>query len=104
MSWNREDYLRNETESDNYERVLGEYLQHTDYTDWFELRQSDLYSPEIARSLELALMSAHEDRRERARMALRQLAALAEEAREQVRQENKQMRAAYHAVLRGGAS
>lgn len=83
MSWNNEDYLRNETESHNYEQDIEGFLQSSEYTTWFEERQAELYEPHLAKGIEQTLMASHEDQRERARFALRQLAKLAEEAREE---------------------
>lgn len=81
--WTQEDYLRNETESDNYEKTIEAFLSTTEYTTWFEEKQAELYDPTLAKSIQQTLMSSHEDRREAARFALRQLMALAEEAREE---------------------
>ena len=83
MKWTTEDYLRNETESDNYEKIIEAFLGATEYTTWFEDRQAELYDPTLAQGIQSTLMASHEDRREAARFALRQLAALAEEAREE---------------------
>lgn len=83
MSWNNEDYLRNETESHNYETEIEAFLRATEYTTWFEERQAELYEPHLAKGIEQTLLASHEDQRERARFALRQLAKLAEEAREE---------------------
>ena len=81
--WTNEDYLRNETESENYEKSIEAFLSTTEYTTWFEERQAELYAPVLAAGIQQTLMASHEDRREAARFALRQLAALAEEAREE---------------------
>lgn len=81
--WTNEDYLRNETESENYEKSIEAFLSTTEYTTWFEERQAELYEPTLAKGIQQTLMASHEDRREAARFALRQLAALAEEAREE---------------------
>ncbi len=81
--WTNEDYLRNETESENYEKTIEAFLTATDYTTWFEEKQAELYAPVLAAGIQQTLMASHEDRREAARFALRQLAALAEEAREE---------------------
>ena len=83
MSWNNEDYLRNETESNNYETEIEAFLRGTEYTTWFEERQAEFYNATLAKGIEQTLMASHEDQRERARFALRQLAKLAEEAREE---------------------
>lgn len=81
--WTQEDYLRNETESDNYEKTIEAFLSATEYTTWFEEKQAELYAPILAKGIQQTLMASHEDRREAARFALRQLTALAEEAREE---------------------
>jgi hypothetical protein len=81
--WTSEDYLRNETESENYEKSIEAFLSTTEYTTWFEEKQAELYAPVLAAGIQQTLMASHEDRREAARFALRQLAALAEEAREE---------------------
>ncbi len=81
--WTNEDYLRNENESENYEKSIEAFLSTTEYTTWFEERQAELYEPILAKGIQQTLMASHEDRREVARFALRQLAALAEEAREE---------------------
>lgn len=81
--WTQEDYLRNETESENYERTIEAFLTTTEYTTWFEEKQAELYEPTLAKGIQQTLMTSHENRREAARFALRQLTALAEEAREE---------------------
>ncbi len=81
--WTSEDYLRNETESENYEKSIEAFLSTTEYTTWFEEKQAELYAPVLAAGIQQTLMASHEDRREAARFALRQLAALAEEARKE---------------------
>jgi hypothetical protein len=81
--WTQEDYLRNETESENYEKTIEAFLTTTEYTTWFEEKQAELYEPTLAKGIQQTLMTSHEDRREAARFALRQLTALAEEAREE---------------------
>lgn len=83
MTWNMEDYERNEGETINHAKIVGAFLENTDYTDWFEQRQESLYPETLARSIETTLMSNHENRREAARLALRQITGLAEEAREE---------------------
>lgn len=78
-----EDYERNEGETINHGKIVGAFLESTDYTDWFEQRQESLYPKELARSIEATLLTNHENRREAARLALRQILGLAEEAREE---------------------
>ena len=83
MSWNNEDYLRNETESNNYEQDIVEFLESREYVQWFETQEAHRYDPVLAAGIQQTLMAGHENMRERAGFALRQLAKLAEEAREE---------------------
>lgn len=78
-----EDYERNEGETLNHGKIVSAFLEATDYTDWFEQRQESLYSETLARSIEATLLANHERQREAARLALRQILGLAEEAREE---------------------
>ena len=80
--WVLEDYERNETETFNAARDVEAFLEATEYTDWFELRQAGLYAEALATGIESSLLSVHEERRERAKVALRQVMALAQEARD----------------------
>jgi hypothetical protein len=84
MAWSLEDSERNETEAGNAARVIAEYLESTDYTDWFELREGGQYGEDLARGIEQTLMSKHEALREHAKAALRQLTALAAETRDEL--------------------
>lgn len=78
-----EDYERNEGETINHGKIVSAFLESTDYTDWFEQRQESLYPEALARSIEATLLANHESRRESARLALRQILGLSEEAREE---------------------
>lgn len=78
-----EDYERNEGETINHGKIVSAFLESTDYTDWFEQRQESLYPEALARSIEATLLASHERQREAARLALRQILGLAEEARDE---------------------
>lgn len=84
MAWSLEDSERNETEAGNAAKVILEFLDSTDYTDWFELRQDGQYNADLSRGIEQTLMMKHEALREHAKAALRQLAALAAETRDEL--------------------
>jgi hypothetical protein len=84
MAWSLEDSERNENESANAAKVILEFLDSTDYTDWFELREEGQYNADLSRGIEQTLMMKHEALREHAKAALRQLMALAAETRDEL--------------------
>lgn len=82
MSWTNDDYLRNDRESTAYENDVASFLDNLDLLNWVR-GERRMYEPSIAPHVEAAIVSCHTDLRERAVFALRQLTALAEEAREE---------------------
>lgn len=83
MSWSNEDYLRNERESDAYESQVMAFFDDRGFFNWYVGNEAFRYEPPVAKSIESTIVTLHEDMRNRAMFALRQLAALAEEAREE---------------------
>ena len=81
--WTQEDHLRNENETARYSDMIEQYLANTQYVEWFEEDQASMYDPTLARGIQETLMASHENMRERARRGLRQITALASEAREE---------------------
>lgn len=82
MSWTNEDYLRNERESTAYENDIATFLDNIDLLNWLQVERR-MYEVTIAPTLEAVIVSSHIDLRDRAKFALRQLTALAEESREE---------------------
>ncbi len=83
MTWSNEDYLRNERESDAYEEQIMAFFDDRGFFNWYVNNEAFRYEPLVAKSIESTILTIHVDMRERAMFALRQLTALAEEAREE---------------------
>lgn len=83
MSWTSDDYLRNERESDAYEAHIKAFFDDLGFFNWYVNNEAFRYEPLVAKSIESTILTIHVDMRERAMFALRQLTALAEEAREE---------------------
>jgi len=83
VTWSNEDYLRNERESDVYENDIRVFLDDNGMVNWFVNNEAFRYEPHVAKGIELTILTIHQDMRDRAMFALRQLTALGEEAREE---------------------
>lgn len=83
MTWSNEDYLRNERESDVYEAQVMAFFDDRGFFNWYVGNEAFRYEPHVAKSIESTIITIHEDMRNRALFALRQLMALGEEAREE---------------------
>jgi hypothetical protein len=83
VSWSNEDYMRNERESDAYEAQVMAFFGDLGFFNWYVNNEAFRYEPHVARSIESTIITIHQDMRDRAFFALLQLAALAEEAREE---------------------
>jgi hypothetical protein len=80
--WTEEDFLRNEAETENCIDLLGHLLHDHALVSWVKNNEAARYSADIAAGIQAVLISDFEENLRRGEAALRQLAALAEEARE----------------------
>jgi len=79
--WDEADYLRNEAETENCVELIDAVLQDQTLHDWVKNNEAARYSPDIAAGIQAAILSDVEANLRTALVALRNLAALAEEAR-----------------------
>ena len=83
MSWTHEDYLRNEAESDVCVDQIEAALADRTFIDWIRNEEWRHCDPKVAAGVQRALFDSFVRDLDEALTALRQLAALAEEAREE---------------------
>ena len=79
--WTEEDYLRNEAETENCVDLINTVLQDRTLSDWLKNNEAARYSPDIAAGIQAVILADLEANLQQALLALRNLAALAEEAR-----------------------
>jgi len=79
--WTEEDYLRNEAETENCVELIETVLKDTTLSDWVKNNEAARYSPDIAAGIQAVILADLEANLQQALLALRNLAALAEEAR-----------------------
>jgi hypothetical protein len=79
--WTEEDYLRNEAESENCIDLIEAVLKDRTLSDWVKSNEAARYSPDIAAGIQAVIIAGVEANLQQALLALRNLAALAEEAR-----------------------
>ncbi len=91
-TWTHEDYLRNEAESERYIDQIDAALSDRTFIGWLQGNEGRFFSPAVAAQLQHALMTAFVRDLDEAQTALRQLAALAEEAREEAEMLREKLR------------
>jgi hypothetical protein len=79
--WTNEDFVRNETETENCFEALLQVLGDHALLDWIKNNEGSRYAPDIAAGIQAVLVSDFEENLRRGELELRQLRALAEEAR-----------------------
>lgn len=79
--WTNEDFVRNETETENCFETLLLVLGDHALIDWVKSNEAARYSPDIAAGIQAVLISDFEENLRRGELELRQLRALADEAR-----------------------
>jgi hypothetical protein len=79
--WTEEDYVRHENEVENCVELLDAVLRDQTLLDWLRNNEAARYSPDIAQGIQQVIIADFEANLQSARVALRNLAALAEEAR-----------------------
>lgn len=79
--WNEEDFYRNETETENCFEALLQVLRDHALIDWIKSNEGSRYAPDIAAGIQAVLISDFEENLRRGELELRQLRALADEAR-----------------------
>lgn len=80
-TWTNEDFVRNETEAENCFEALLLVLGDHALTNWLRNNEAARYTPDIAAGIQAALVADFEENLRRGELELRQLRALADEAR-----------------------
>jgi len=79
--WTEEDFNRNESESEACFETLLQVLRDHALIDWVKNNEASRYAPDIAAGIQAVLVSDFEENLRRGELELRQLRALADEAR-----------------------
>jgi hypothetical protein len=79
--WTNEDFVRNETETENCFEALLQVLSDHALIDWVKNNEAARYAPDVAALIQALIVSDFEENLRRGEEQLRQLRALADEAR-----------------------